>query len=336
MNKGDLHAAGKKAMPNRLDFSYRRNDIINRNRVASILFSFLILIGLASCKPKANEKPTGIINIVTTTGMIYDAVINIGGEKVTAQALMGPGVDPHLYKATQGDLQKLREADIVFYNGLHLEGKMGEVFEKLARIKHVEAVSSIIPDSLLRESEAFQGTYDPHIWFDVKLWSRAVESVSSYLITYDEANASYYSNNAKRYLAQLDSLDQAVRSAIATIPKNQRVLITAHDAFGYFGDAYDIEVQGLQGISTLSEPGLKDITQLVNSISSSQIKAVFVETSVSKKAINAVVEGCREKGHEIVIGGNLYSDAMGPFGQFEGTYIGMVHTNVQTIVNALK
>ncbi|PIB35328.1 manganese transporter [Reichenbachiella sp. 5M10] len=297
--------------------------------------SLVLLATLLSCQPK-QKMASDTIRVVTTTGMIYDAVLRIGGDKVTAQALMGPGVDPHLYKATQGDLQKLQAADIVFYNGLHLEGKMGEVFEKLSRIKNVEAIAAHLPDSLLRESETYAGTFDPHIWFDVSLWAQAISSVGTYLATYDEDNASYYQANTQAYLSQLDSLDQAVKTAIHSIPDQQRILITAHDAFGYFGDAYGIEVRGLQGLSTLSEPGLKDIADLVNMISQDQIKAVFVETSVSKKAINAVVEGCHQKGHQVVIGGSLYSDAMGPFGQFEGTYIGMVHTNVQTIVNALK
>ncbi|MCV9385910.1 metal ABC transporter solute-binding protein, Zn/Mn family [Reichenbachiella ulvae] len=300
--------------------------------------SILLLICLSvfiSCQPKEKTR-NGKIKVVTTTGMIYDAVINIGGDLVEAQALMGPGVDPHLYKATQGDLKKLQDADIIFYNGLHLEGKMGEVFEKLERIKNVEAVSSTIPDSLLRESEQYPGTFDPHIWFDVALWSQAVHNVQSYLVTFDPEHADTYIENGKSYLSSLDSLHQQILVSINQIPESQRTLITAHDAFGYFGEAYGIEVKGLQGLSTLSEPGLKDISNMVNMIAEDSIKALFVETSVSKKAINAVIEGCRENGLEVRIGGSLYSDAMGPFGEFEGTYIGMVDHNVRTIVNALK
>lgn len=288
-----------------------------------------------SCSQK-NQKDEGKLHVVTTTGMIYDAVINIGGDLVSATPLMGPGVDPHLYKATHGDLEKLREADLILYNGLHLEGKMGDVFEKLARIKPVKAISKDIPDSLFRESEVYQGTFDPHIWFDVSLWMKAVENVTRFLVAADSANFKTYQQNASQYLHALDSLHDQVMASVSSIPEDQRMLITAHDAFGYFGDAYGIQVKGLQGISTLSEPGLKDIATLVNLIVKHKIKAVFIETSVSQKAINAVVEGCREKGHEVKIGGSLYSDAMGPFDQFEGTYIGMVHANVQTIVNALK
>ncbi|WP_422358984.1 metal ABC transporter solute-binding protein, Zn/Mn family [Reichenbachiella sp.] len=297
-----------------------------------LLFNIIIL---SSCQPD-NKTRSGKLKVVTTTGMIYDAVLNIAGDSVAAQALMGPGVDPHLYKATQGDLKKLQAADLIFYNGLHLEGKMGEVFEKLGRIKPVSAVTENIPDSLFRASELYPGTFDPHIWFDVSLWKEAVKNVHKQLVASDVANRDYYDTNATTYLKQLDSLHKAVNESIAQIPETQRMLITAHDAFGYFGDAYSIEVKGLQGISTLSEPGLKDVADLVNLIVENRIKAVFIETSVSKKAINAVVEGCKLKGHTVVIGGSLYSDAMGPFGQFEGTYIGMVHSNVETIVNALK
>lgn len=294
----------------------------------------LIILSIG-CQQK-KEIRTGKLNIVTTTGMIYDAVLNIGMDKVDVQALMGSGVDPHLYKATQGDLKKLQSAHLILYSGLHLEGKMGDVFGKLARIKEVKAISEDIPDSLLRTNEVFQGTHDPHIWFDVSLWKHAVKNIQKHLTRLDSVNADFYNQNATQYLASLDSLHLAVIDQIGKIPSDQRMLITAHDAFGYFGDAYSIEVKGLQGISTLSEPGLKDVADLVNLIAENKIKAIFIETSVSKKAINAVVEGCRDIGHEVVIGGSLYSDAMGQFGAFEGTYIGMVHSNVDKIVNALK
>lgn len=304
-------------------------------KINSYINILIIFILLGACQRKENVR-NGKLKVVTTTGMIYDAVINIAGDSVEAQALMGPGVDPHLYKATQGDLQKLQSANLIFYNGLHLEGKMGEIFEKLGRIKSVKAVSEDIDKSKLRASELYPSTYDPHIWFDVSLWKEAVKNVHKNLVISDKANKSYYDQNATLYLMSLDSLHQAVKSSIEKIPESQRLLITAHDAFGYYGEAYAIEVNGLQGISTLSEPGLKDVADLVNLIVENEIKAVFIETSVSQKAINAVVEGCKQNGHHIAIGGSLYSDAMGPFGQFEGTYIGMVHSNTQMIVNALK
>lgn len=213
---------------------------------------------------------------------------------------------------------------------------MGEVLEKLGKTKPVIAVASKIKEEELRAVPGFQGTHDPHIWFDVKLWENAVLAVSDFMKQHDQANAALYETNAKKYITQLDSLHEAVRTSISQIPKEQRVLITAHDAFGYFGDAYAIEVRGLQGISTVSEFGLKDVTELVNFIISRKIKAIFVETSVSQKSIEAVREGCQQKNWDVKIGGSLYSDAMGQAGTPDGTYIGMVSKNVKTIVDALK
>ncbi len=304
---------------------------------ASLILGFVIaVLILVGCEQEGKKERNGKLRIVTTTGMIKDAVENIAGDKADVVALMGPGVDPHLYKATQGDLQKFTDADIVFYNGLHLEGKMGEVFEKVSRLKPVIAVATEVPDSLLREIPGFPGTHDPHIWFDVKLWESAVRVVSDYLQKHDSINAPYYRERSTIYLQKLDSLHEEVKIMMSQIPKEQRVLITAHDAFGYFGDAYNVEVKGLQGISTVSEFGLKDVTQLVNFIITRKIKAIFVETSVSQKSIEAVVEGCEQRGWNVKIGGSLYSDAMGPAGSAEGDYIGMVRANVKKIVEALK
>ena len=298
----------------------------------SILY-VLILAVMLSCQPQEN---TGTPQIITTTGMIGDAVINIVGDSLSVQALMGPGVDPHLYKATQGDLQKLTNAEMVFYNGLHLEGKMGEILKKLGSSKIVREVSEEIPETRLIKSADYNGAFDPHIWFDVQLWKIAVKTISGTLIEKYPSLKGHFSTNTNNYLRQLDELDKWVKEQVAAVPDSQRVLITAHDAFGYFGKAYDIKVKGLQGISTLSEFGLRDITELVTFIARNRTKAVFVETSVSEKAINAVIEGCRERGVEVALGGSLYSDAMGAEGTDEGTYIGMVRHNVNTIVNALK
>ena len=297
----------------------------------------IIAVLVCACASPQQERTEGErLKIVATTGMIYDAVINIAGDSVDVQALMGPGVDPHLYKATQGDLSKLTEADLILYNGLYLEGKMGEVFGKLQRIKPVVAVAEVLPQEVLRDNPIYADAFDPHVWFDVSLWRQVVANTRDVLMAQDTLHASVYQRRAESYLQSLDTLHQWVQSEIAAIPENQRVLITAHDAFGYFGDAYGIEVIGLQGISTLSEFGLKDISELVKLIVDRKIKAVFIETSVSPKAIEAVVTGCKERGHDVVIGGNLFSDAMGPWGTFEGTYIGMVTTNVNTITKALK
>ena len=299
-----------------------------------LVVCFLLICG---CGQKQKEKNTdNKLNVVTTTGMIADAVKNIGKDSVNLMTLMGPGVDPHLYKATQGDLRRLQSAQVIFYNGLHLEGKMGEVFEKLERIKTVIPVTKNIDEQWLLQDSTFQGAFDPHIWFDVSLWKNAVKQVAETLKAKDPKNSSYYSQNLSIYLNALDTLHNWVKTEVATIPKEKRIMVTAHDAFNYFGEAYDIEVRGLQGISTLSEFGLKDRVDLVNYIVDKQIKAVFVETSVSGKNINAIVEGCRQKGHEIIIGGHLFSDAMGAEGTTEGTYMGMVKHNVSTIVSSLK
>ncbi len=299
----------------------------------SLLLFSSILIG---CQGDPDRTPNDKIRVVTTTGMIADAVINIAGDTLEVEALMGPGVDPHLYKATQGDLKKLTGADFVLYNGLLLEGKMGEVLEKLGRFKPVIALGTVIDSARLLDSPLHKDIHDPHIWFDVSLWKQVVSKINISLQEFDPVHADYYGRNTEEYLKRLDSLHQEVITQIARIPPEQRVLITAHDAFEYFGRAYNIEVRGLQGLSTLTEFGLKDITDLVKYIIERQIKAVFVETSISKRSIQAVVEGCKHKGHNVRIGGSLFSDAMGEKNTPEGTYIGMVNANVQIITQALK
>jgi manganese/zinc/iron transport system substrate-binding protein len=300
-----------------------------------ILLALLIALNTA-CNSTSDKANGGKLSIVTTTGMIADIAKNIGQDSINVTALMGPGVDPHLYKATQGDLGRLRGADIILYNGLHLEGKMGEVFEKLERIKTVIPISRNIPQERLRRDTVFQGAIDPHIWFDVSLWIKAAEEVTAVLKKEDVDNAPFYEVNSRNYIAELKILHNWVMTQVATIPDEFRILITAHDAFSYFGLAYNMRVRGLQGISTLSEFGLKDRVDLVNYIVEKKIKAVFVETSVSEKNINAIIEGCQKKGHDVKIGGYLFSDAMGADGTPEGTYQGMVRKNVNTIVNALK
>ena len=292
---------------------------------------------LVSCKQETtsgNDK----LQIVATTGMIGDAVAIIAGDKAEVTVLMGPGVDPHLYKATQGDLNALRSGDIIFYNGLHLEGKMQEVFDRLATTKKVFPVAAGIPESKLRTVAQVNGisTHDPHIWFDVQLWMMAVAEIGKQLSASDPTNATFYATQTTKYLEQLKALDVFVKEKMSSIPETHRTLITSHDAFGYFGAAYGIRVKGLQGISTAAEFGLKDITDMVNMIIAEDIKAVFVESSVSEKSIQAVIEGCHQKNHNIKAGGTLYSDAMGAAGTPEGNYIGMVTHNVEVIYAALK
>lgn len=268
--------------------------------------------------------------------MITDATRVIGGEHVEVIGLMGPGVDPHLYKATQGDLERLSSADLILYNGLHLEGKMADVLVKMATKVPTVRVTESIPESELREPPEFQGQYDPHVWFDVRLWMKVVERIRDALIDHDPEHQEDYRANAAQYLAELRELDAYARERIATIPRDRRVLITAHDAFGYFGRAYDIEVMGLQGISTASEYGAQDLARLVDVIVQRQVKAVFVESSISPKSIEALVRGVEGRGGQVKIGGQLYSDAMGEAGTPEGTYVGMVRHNVNTITEALK
>ena len=306
-------------------------------------FAALALLAAASatlsagCKPAASKGVTDRkIRVTATVGMVADVVKNVGGDRVEVTALMPPGTDPHLYKASEGDLGRLANADVIFYGGLNLEGKMADVFVKMARSKPTIAVSDSAPKDQLREPPEFQGHYDPHIWFDVSLWAHTIQPVVEGLSELDPANRPKFEQNAAAFRAQLDELHAYCKAQLATIPKPQRVLVTAHDAFGYFGRAYDVEVVGLQGISTVSEADLGRIQQVVERIAKSKIKAVFVETSVSDRSLKAVVEGCRARGHEVKVGGTLFSDAMGPGGTPEGTYVGMVRHNVDTIVEALK
>jgi manganese/zinc/iron transport system substrate-binding protein len=297
-----------------------------------ILVAILFSVSCKSTTSNYEKKPY----IIATTGMIGDALKNICGNSIEIKTLMGPGVDPHLYKATEGDLNKINDASLIVYNGLHLEGKMSELFEKLSSKKAIYPMNKALNQSTLRKLDASGNTYDPHIWFDVQLWSRAVNGLSLELQKQFPNHKDTLIKRTKVYLDNLHALHLNTQKEINSIPEARRILITAHDAFGYFGNAYNIKVLGLQGISTVSEYGLKDITQLVDIICTQKIKAVFVETSVSQKAIQAVVEGCQAKGHKVKIGGTLYSDALGSTDTPTGNYIGMVQYNVKTIVSQLK
>ena len=275
------------------------------------------------------------LNIVATTGMIADAAKNVGGEQVMVTGLMGPGVDPHLYKASEGDVTRMSNADLILYNGLHLEGAMSEVLEQMSGRIQTFAVSEGIDKGILLSSADYKGAHDPHIWFDVTLWMKAVEGIRDMLKKIDPDKAEIYENNARAYLAKLDSLHQYVKSQAEIIPEQQRVLITAHDAFSYFGRAYGFEVKGLQGISTVSEAGTADVKDLAEYIVNNKIPAIFIESSVPKRNIEAVQAAVKSRGFEVKIGGELFSDAMGTRGTPEGTYLGMVRHNINTIVEAL-
>ncbi|WP_269540575.1 metal ABC transporter solute-binding protein, Zn/Mn family [Cerasicoccus fimbriatus] len=297
----------------------------------SLLFAACCAALTAQAEPKSYPY-----EIVTTVGMITDIVRNVAGDKARVEGLIGEGIDPHLYKPTRADLIALKRADIIFYNGLMLEGKMADVLTKLARRgQPVYAVTEGIDDDsdyvLSDESEH----YDPHVWMDVRGWISATFVVAKSLSEFDPKNASYYQSNARTYAAELETLDNYAREVIASIPENQRYLVTAHDAFNYLGRAYGIEVRGVQGLSTESEAGVRDIELLVTFLVENQIPAVFIESSVSDKNVRALIEGAKAKGHTLKIGGELFSDAMGPAGTYEGTYIGMIDHNATTIANAL-
>lgn len=300
----------------------------------------LITVLLSACAG-GSDAPDGPIsdrklNIVTTTGMIADIVKNVGGDRVQVTGLMGPGVDPHLYKASEGDVQLLQEADVIFYNGLHLEAQMGGVLERLNDFGiRTVAVTDKVDRSLLQAPPEFQGSYDPHIWFDVTLWMSAAEQVRETLIEVDPDSSSTYEANAEAYLNELEELHQYVLDQANTIPAEQRILITAHDAFNYFGRAYGFEVRGLQGISTEAQAGTADVQALANFIVERQVPAIFVESSVPQRNIEAVQAAVQAQGFDVSIGGSLFSDAMGSEGTPEGTYVGMVRHNIDTIVDAL-
>ena len=296
----------------------------------------LIILLVVSCGKKAKNK-NGKLKVVTTTTMITDLVKNIGGDKLEVKGLMGAGVDPHLYKASEGDVSKLFNADVVIYNGLHLEGKLEEVFEKMQhQNKKTIIVSDIINKNDLISSELFASNYDPHIWFDINNWRKITLYVAEKLAEIDTKNAAFYQQNGKEYLDKLVALNKEVESKINELPIEKRILVTAHDAFNYFGNQHRFKVVGLQGLSTATEAGVQDVQKLAKFIIENKVKAIFVESSVPKRTIEALQEAVKSKNQEVLIGGTLYSDALGNAGTEEGTYIGMYKANVNTIVNALK
>lgn len=300
-----------------------------------ILIMAGLFVGCGGSEQRDEELSSRVINVVTTTGMISDAVENVGGSRLQVTGLMGPGVDPHLYKASAGDVTRMQEADIVFYNGLHLEGAMSELFEKMQHSKLTVAVGDGIDVERLLTPPQFQGMHDPHVWFDVTLWADVVRKIESTLVTADSAHAAQYHENAAAYIEKLEKLDEYVRALAAEVPESLRVIVTAHDAFNYMGRAYGFEVRGLQGISTASEAGTKDVQDLSDFIAQRRIPAIFVESSIPRRAIEALQAAVEAKGFAVVIGGELFSDAMGDPGTPEGTYIGMVKHNIETIVHAL-
>lgn len=299
-------------------------------------FTLFIVAVLAHVGVSASMAEERILRIVTTTGIIADTVSQIGGDNVTVTSLMGEGVDPHLYKASPGDMKRLLEADLVFHNGLHLEGKMADALEKLASRKPVSAISQGIPRSSLRSPEHQPDAIDPHIWFSIPLWQYAIDEVTKVLTEHLPQQKDELLKRSTQMKEEYNSLDSWIKAEIATIPEERRILITAHDAFGYYGMAYNIKVLAIQGMSTDSEASLQEINQLVDTIVTRKIPAVFVESSVPQKTVHALVEGARAKTHQVSVGGELFSDALGATGTEVGTLAGIIRHNTKTIVAALR
>jgi manganese/zinc/iron transport system substrate-binding protein len=284
----------------------------------------------------ATHSPTSAARIVSTTGMVSDIVRQVVGRHGSVSGLIESGIDPHLFKPTRGHVKQLQDADVVFYSGLMLEGRMSENFTQLERSgKPVFAVTESLDKESLRSPPDFAGHYDPHVWMDVKAWSQCVGHVAESLAKFDPPHADEFRANAKKYRAELTRLDDYVRTSIESIPESQRVLVTAHDAFEYFSRAYGIEVKSVQGVTTESEAGVLDVNRLVDFLVERKLPAIFVESSVNAKNIQAVIEGAKSRGVTVQIGGELFSDAMGAEGTYEGSYIGMIDHNATIISRAL-
>ncbi len=318
------------------------NKIILKNKkIVGLLTIIIMLIGivaiLANCSSQEStpaKKET--VKVIATTTIIADLIENIGGEKIDVEVLMGPGIDPHLYKASAGDVKLMQEADLIVYNGLHLEGKMGDVLEQINNqgIKTI-AVAEQIDEANLLTSEDSAGQYDPHIWSNVKLWMKAAKAVRDKLMEVNPREKETYQQNTKEYLIQLKKLNSYIKKQVSKVPKENRILITAHDAFNYFGEKYKFDVKALQGITTTSEAGTADVKELANFIADNEIPAIFIESSVPEKNIKALQEAVKAQGVEVTIGGELYSDALGDPDTPEGTYLGMIRHNVDTIINSI-
>lgn len=308
---------------------------MNRRRFLIVSLAVLAIGGCNRRSAAPASSDASVLRIAATTGMVADLVRSVGGELVEVTQIMGAGVDPHLYKATRDDVQTILDADAVFYSGLMLEGKMADTLMKVGRDRPVFAVTELLDESKLIEPEGAEGHPDPHVWMDILAWSEGVTAVEEALTELLPEQKSKLAANAANYRTELLKLDAYAHEAIATIPEGQRVLVTSHDAFNYFGRAYGLEVLGVQGLSTESEAGLRRINELVDLLVERQTPAVFIESSVSPKNIQALVDGAASRGHEVKIGGELFSDAMGEPGTHEGTYLGMLDHNVTTVTRAL-
>lgn len=324
---------------------------MKRTRTPGSWSRYLLAIGmllllvplLAACGEAADGSGSGsndvsdrTIQVVATTQQIADASRVIGGDRVDVYGMMGPGIDPHLYKASAGDVSELEEADIVFYNGLNLEGRLADLMVTMAADKPTYAVAAAVPEDMLAEPPEFEGKFDPHVWFDPALWKFALQEVADGLAELDPDSAGVYEENLNAYLEEIEALEAYAGQQLTTVPEGQRVLVTAHDAFGYFGLRWGYDVRGLQGISTATEAGAGDVQDLARFLAENNIKAVFIESSIPQSTVEAVIEAAEAQGGTVTIGGELYSDAMGDEGTEEGTYLGMYRHNVDVIVEALK
>lgn len=303
--------------------------LISRRAVTAAVLA--LALGAGTSVPLAAEP----LRIIATTGQLADLVRNVAGEQAEVTALMGEGVDPHLYRQTRADIARLRNADLVVWNGLYLEAQLEDFLLDLAESQPVLALGERLPAENLLADEDYPDRFDPHIWMDIPLWASLAGELAGELAALDPDNAESFAENAQAYAARLEALDAYVRDGMETIPDTARVLVTAHDAFNYFGRAYDIEVLGIQGLSTESEAGLARIGELVDILVERDVRAVFVESSVADRNIRALIEGAKAKGHEVTIGGELFSDAMGSPGTYEGTYEGMLDHNATVIIRAL-
>ncbi|MEM8838350.1 MAG: zinc ABC transporter substrate-binding protein [Pseudomonadota bacterium] len=313
--------------------------MIRRVFVACMLAAVAAAFSFVGVTDKAHAgtstKDTSKLDVVVTIGMVADVVSHVGGAHVSVTTLVGSGVDPHSYRQTRNDVERLTKADIIFMNGLHLEAQLDPLLEQLSATRTVIAVAEGVEEKHLIEADGFSGRFDPHVWMDPQLWKKTVDIVVSALSETAPDHEAEFSKNADAFKAKIDELNVQSANLLKTVPDGERVLITAHDAFGYFGRAYDIEVIGIQGLSTESEAGLNRIETLVDTLVERNIKAVFVESSVSDQNIRALIEGAAARGHQVTIGGTLFSDAMGEPGTYEGTYIGMIDHNSTSITRAL-
>lgn len=326
-----------------ISHQFQSSDLGRRRQFLGQLAALCGVAVLGGCGKRDESKigtpstaKSGKLKIVTTCGMVTDIVkAVVGDEPAEVVGLLGEGVDPHLYQPGRNDVQELQSADVVFYSGLMLEGGMQRVLEQAGTKRPVFAVTDAIEKDYLRTPKEFEGHPDPHVWMDVAAWSRCVGFIGEKLSEVDASHSESYRRNAATYQSQLAELDSYVKEVIATVPKSQRYLVTAHDAFGYFARAYGLEVKSVQGISTQSEAAVADVNDLVSFVSTNKVPALFVESSVPQKNIQAVKEGCQSRGWSVKIGAALFSDAMGAPGTYEGTYIGMLDHNATRIAQSL-